>query len=243
MLLMTKILSIDTATDICTVAISEKGEVISFRDSAEDRSHSVLLAVYIEEVLNETKLKVEDLDAVAISKGPGSYTGLRIGVSSAKGLCYGADIPLISVSTLQAMCFGIPETFLSEMNLADFYFAPMLDARRMEVYTALYDSSYQTKVGVNALILDESSFFKYLEEKPVIFFGSGANKFKEIVTHKNAFFYSDFKHSARFMKTLATSKLAESKFEDVAYFEPFYLKDFVTTTPKKNILFPSKKEE
>lgn len=237
---MSKILCIDTATDICTVSISENGEVISFRDSAEDRSHSVLLAVYIEQVLQETNLKVEELDAIAISKGPGSYTGLRIGVSAAKGLCYGANVPLISVSTLQSMCYGIPESYLKENNLSDFYFAPMLDARRMEVYTAIYDNNCLEKAEVNAEILDENSFSDFLNEKPVIFFGSGANKFQEVINHKNAFFFPEFKHSARFMLSLAESNLKNNKFEDVAYFEPFYLKDFVTTTSKKNILFPGK---
>lgn len=239
---MSKILSIDTATDICTVAISENGNIISYRDSANDRSHSILLAVYIDEVLIESNLAVSDLDAVAISKGPGSYTGLRIGVSSAKGLCYGSGKPLIAVSTLQAMCFGVDKIKLQKQKGSDFYFAPMLDARRMEVYTAVYDNNYEVQQEVNAHILDENSFDTFLDEKPVIFFGSGAQKFKDIIDHKNAVFVDDYLHSARFMSGIAESKFENKKFEDVAYFEPFYLKDFVTTTPKKNILFPQNKK-
>lgn len=237
---MGKILSIDTATDVCTVSISDSGKIISLRDSAENRSHSVLLGVYVKEVLKESGLKVNELDAVAISKGPGSYTGLRIGVSVAKGLCYGANVPLVSVPTLQAMCYGIPESYLIEKGLSDFYFAPMLDARRMEVYTAIYGSDFSVIQDVNALILDEGSFIDLLDKKPVVFFGTGAEKYKDIVKHENALFFEDYKHSSSYMMHIAESELSNEQFEDVAYFEPFYLKDFVTTTPKKNILFPNK---
>lgn len=238
---MSKILNIDTATDVCTVAISENSTIRSFRDSADNRSHSTLLAVYIDEVLKESNLSVSELDAIAISMGPGSYTGLRIGVSAAKGLCYGSGKPLIAVSTLQAMCYGIGNSFLQDKGLTDFYFAPMLDARRMEVYTAVYHKNFEVKQEVNACILDENTFRKFLDEKPVVFFGSGAQKFKEIVNHEHAIFMDEYRHSARYMFPIAEMKFANENLEEVAYFEPFYLKDFVTTTPKKNILFPQQK--
>ncbi len=234
---MSKILSIDTATDICTVTISDSGNILSFRDSGDDRSHSVKLATYIDQVLKDAQLKVSDLDAVAISMGPGSYTGLRIGVSTAKGLCYGANIPLISVSTLHAMCYGVSQEAKADYKLDDFFFIPMLDARRMEVYAGVYNSNYACVQEVNAIILEEDTFSGFLNEKSVLFFGSGAEKYKNVVSHKNARFYSAYIHSSRYMIHLAESKLKNNQTENVAYFEPFYLKDFVTTTPKKNVLF------
>ena len=238
---MSRILCIDTATDICTVAIMNNGKIESLRESGNERSHAIKLAVYIDEILKEKNTTVDQLDAIAISRGPGSYTGLRIGVSTAKGLCYGSGIPLVSVSTLQSMCYGIPKQFIIENKLADFHFAPMLDARRMEVYTAVYNPDYTLKQDIKAEIIDENSFINFLYEKPVIFFGEGAAKTKDILTHPNALFYPDFKHSSVNMGKLAAQKLSENKTEDVAYFEPFYLKDFITTTSKKNILFPGKK--
>jgi tRNA threonylcarbamoyladenosine biosynthesis protein TsaB len=237
---MSKILCIDTATDVCSIAITSGTKVEFIRESGNERSHAVQLAVYIDELLKEVKTSVDELDAIAISRGPGSYTGLRIGVSTAKGLCYGGNLPLISVSTLQSMCYGIPQEFIEEKNLSDFYFAPMLDARRMEVYTSVYNSDYSLIQGIKAEIINESSYLNYLENKPVLFFGEGAPKTKEILNHPNAVFYDHFKHSAKYMAIIAIQKLKEQKFEDVAYFEPFYLKDFITTTSKKNILFPDK---
>ena len=226
----------DTATDICTVSIFEDDNCIASRDSGEERSHAVQLAVYIDEILKEAGMQVSALDAIAISKGPGSYTGLRIGVSTVKGLCYAAGIPMISVSTLQAMCFGVSQDFPEQNNLADFYFCPMLDARRMEVYTAFYKTDYTKAQDISAEIIDDHSFKDKLDAKPVIFFGNGAEKTKEHLTHSNAVFYDSYVHSSKYMITIAQDKLANRDFENVAYFEPFYLKDFVATRPRKNIL-------
>ncbi len=232
---MSKILCIDTATDVCTVAIMEGEKIVALKESGNERSHAVQLAPFIEEVMSKASLTVNDLDAIAISRGPGSYTGLRIGVSTAKGMCYGSGKPLISVSTLQSMCSGVPHEFLDKQKLNDYYFAPMLDARRMEVYSALYHSDFTLKQDIKAIVVDEQSFVEYLDEKPVVFFGEGATKTKEIITHRNAIYFDGFKHTAQNMGLMATQKLREKKFEDVAYFEPFYLKEFQATTPKKNI--------
>jgi tRNA threonylcarbamoyladenosine biosynthesis protein TsaB len=233
---MSKIMCIDTATDVCTVSIFDADNCLAFRDSGEERSHAVQLAVYIDEVLKETNLKVSDLDAIAVSKGPGSYTGLRIGVSMAKGLCYASGIPLVSVSTLQAMCYGLSDDFKAANTLNDFYFCPMLDARRMEVYTAFFNADYSKHQDIRAEIIDDDSFASLLNEKQVIFFGNGAEKTKQHITHKNAIYFDDYKHSSKYMASIAQQKLKVNKVEDVAYFEPFYLKDFVATTPRKNIL-------
>lgn len=229
---MSKILCIDTATDICSVALAEDGVVVAFRDSENERSHAKMLAVFIDELLKTASLRVADLDAVAISMGPGSYTGLRIGVSTAKGICYGANKPLIAISTLEAMCYGVEKEFLLWNNLSDFYFCPMIDARRMEVYTALFDSKVKNTMQIQAMVVDENSFKECLEKKPVLFFGSGAQKLTPIFKQANALFYHDFKHSASYMGKMVEEKFMKKDFEDVAYFEPFYLKDFITTTPK-----------
>jgi len=233
---MSLILCIDTATDTCSVVLSDDNKIVSYRESADDRSHAVKLAVFIDEVLHESGIKAGQLSAVAVSMGPGSYTGLRIGISTAKGLCYGAGIPLIAVSTLQSMCFGVSRDYLEKNRLTDFYFCPMLDARRMEVYTALFNPHCTNVKDISAEIIDSNSYKEFLETKPVIFFGSGAEKVKTEIKHTNAFFYEGFVHSAKNIITLASEKLNSSKFEDVAYFEPFYLKDFIATVPRKNIL-------
>lgn len=233
---MSKILCIDTATDICTVSIFEGDKCLSFRDSKEDRSHAVQLAVFIDEVLKEKNLEVADLDAVAVSKGPGSYTGLRIGVSTAKGLCYGAGIPLIAVSTLQAMCYGVSEEFKVKHSLKDYYFCPMLDARRMEVYTSIFNPDFSEVKPISAEIIEDKSFQEQLEKKHMVFFGNGAEKTKLHIRHSNAIFYDSFFHSSKNMASITFEKFSSQQFEDIAYFEPFYLKDFVATTPRKNIL-------
>ncbi len=237
---MSRILCIDTATDVCSVAVINGNKIEGFRESGNERSHAAQLAVFIDGLLKELNISLEAFDAIAISRGPGSYTGLRIGVSTAKGLCYGGNKPLISVSTLQSMCYGVPKSFLQDNNLSDFYFAPMLDARRMEVYTAVYRPDYSLIRDIQAEIIDEQSFQIFLAEKPVLFFGEGAPKTKETLNHPNAIFFNDFKHSARYMGNIASDKFRHQRFEDVAYFEPFYLKDSITTTSKKNILFPNK---
>ena len=232
---MAKILCIDTATDVCTVSIFENEKCLCAKESGEERSHAVQLAVYIDEALKETGLSVSDLDAIAVSMGPGSYTGLRIGVSTAKGLCYGANVPLIAVSTLESMCYGIADSELNDVDDNQYYFCPMLDARRMEVYTALYTSKISEHKGISAEIIDGNSFQDILETRKIVFFGNGAAKTKEHIKSDNAIFKDGFLHSSKNMIKIALQKLKNNQFEDVAYFEPFYLKDFIATTPKKNI--------
>jgi tRNA threonylcarbamoyladenosine biosynthesis protein TsaB len=232
---MSKILCIDTATDICSVALLENGKVLDSLDSESERSHAKVLAVNIQSILKANSTEVSELDAIAISMGPGSYTGLRIGVSTVKGLCYGANKPMIAISTLESMCYGLELLNLPNIKNKDYYLCPMLDARRMEVYTALFDSEYKTVIEIQALIIDENSLYQFLDKKPVMFFGNGADKLISVIKHPNAHFIQGFSNKAQFMGKLAHEKYQTKNFEDVAYFEPFYLKDFIATVPKKKI--------
>jgi len=229
---MALILNIETSTTICSVSIAKDGKKIIGKESNEKNAHSKILTVFIEEVFKEANLKVKDVDAVAVSKGPGSYTGLRIGVSAAKGIAYGANKPLISVSTLLNMAYGAKQVL--KINKDDL-FAPMIDARRMEVYTQLFDYELNSLNKINAKIIDEQSFLAELENHKIHFFGDGAIKCKDIIKHENAIFYEDYHPSADYMIAFSEKAFNENNFEDVAYFEPFYLKDFVATIPKKNI--------
>ncbi|MFZ4401529.1 MAG: tRNA (adenosine(37)-N6)-threonylcarbamoyltransferase complex dimerization subunit type 1 TsaB [Bacteroidales bacterium] len=224
------IILIETATEVCSVALAEDGQLISIRETDKGNSHSANVAVFIDEVLNEARKKPADLDAVAVSKGPGSYTGLRIGVSSAKGLCYGLNIPLISIDTLKAMCFGVIN---ENKNLdTNTLFCPMIDARRMEVYSALYDFNLQQIRNVAADIVDETTYIEFLEKHPVYFFGNGSQKCIEVLSlHPNAHFIDNIQLSALNMIQLAETKFKLQEFEDSAYFEPFYLKDFIAAKP------------
>lgn len=237
---MALILNIETATEVCSVNLARDGEVVTERESLEGLNHSKLLTVFIDEILSESNIKPAELDAVAVSKGPGSYTGLRIGVSVAKGLCYALDIPLISVGTIEAMGKYAAENrkqYLPEgVNAGNVLFCPMIDARRMEVYTALYNAEGENIEPVSAKIIDKDSFSEYLNRQPVLFFGNGAEKCKTAITHPNALFYGPLGASARFMINLTEMKFNKKIFEDVAYFEPFYLKDFVATIPKNKVI-------
>ncbi|MDX1461623.1 MAG: tRNA (adenosine(37)-N6)-threonylcarbamoyltransferase complex dimerization subunit type 1 TsaB [Marinirhabdus sp.] len=216
---MVILLCLETATTNCSVALSKDGSVIALReDTSKQYSHAEVLHVFIEEVLAEAKLSSSALDAVAISKGPGSYTGLRIGVSAAKGLCYALGIPLISVPTLQILAH--------QTSVAN-YVVPMLDARRMEAYTAVYDTKFVQIRDTKAEIISGQSFDEYLAKGTVCFLGSGAQKFQELCDHQNAIFQTDVLPSAKDMIGMAEEKFENKEFEDVAYFEPFYLKDFV----------------
>ena len=215
------ILNIETSTKACSVALFNGKHLVNFKEHIDKKfSHSEKLSLYISEVLDLAKITFKDLSAIAISMGPGSYTGLRIGVSTAKGLCYALDIPLISVSTLQSMAYGISLTEKSDV------FCPMIDARRMEVYSAFYSSKNQLIRKIQADIIDEKSYQKELVDK-VLFFGDGSEKLHDTITHNNASFISEFHPSAKFLGPLAYYKYTESDFEDAAYFEPYYLKDFV----------------
>lgn len=225
--MISNILCIETATTNCSVALSIYGdEAVLREDNAAKYSHAERLHPYIEEVLSVAKIKKEDLTAIAISKGPGSYTGLRIGVSAAKGLCFALGIPLISIPTLTALSHKVQADKGS-------YIIPMLDARRMEVYSAVFDSNYDQIRDTEAQILEESSFSEYLEKGKVYFIGNGVAKFSEICNHPNAIFIEEALPSATEMCQLAEAKNKTSDYEDVAYFEPYYLKDFIAGMPKK----------
>lgn len=217
---MANILCLETSTTNCSVAISLDGMVKAIREENNKKfSHSEKLHVFIAEVLEESGLKMSDLDAVAVSKGPGSYTGLRIGVSAAKGLCFALDIPLISSPSLE---------ILAQQGQRDGYYTiPLLDARRMEVYSAVFNTKLEQIRDTQAEILDASSFLKYLENGKTVFLGDGAAKFKDLYAHKNAIFLEEKFPSAASMALLAEAKFKVSDTEDVAYFEPFYLKEFM----------------
>jgi len=223
---MAIILNIETSTTNCSVSLSKEGETLVLKeDNNVNYSHAESLHVFIDDVIEAAKLTSKDIDAIAVSKGPGSYTGLRIGVSAAKGLCFALDIPLISISTLNALAH--------QVNIEDGVIVPMLDARRLEVYSAIYNTSYKEIRGVEAQILDDSSFSEYLKHKTVHFIGNGVEKTKNLITHPNAVFIEGKLPSANEMSRLAYNKYKKSDIEDVAYFEPFYLKDFIALKSKK----------
>lgn len=202
----------------------------------KENNHAKLLTVFVNRLLIRQDLKVSDLAAVCVGKGPGSYTGLRIGVSVAKGLCYGAGIPLVAVGSLHAMALGMIELLKSDAStLKPQILCPMIDARRMEVYTQSFDMEGNSLSEAEAVILDEKSFESTLQQNSRLFFGNGSHKFKHIVTTPNALFWDDFLPSARFMISEAEKRYRNEKFEDTAYFEPFYLKDFIATIPKNKI--------
>jgi tRNA threonylcarbamoyladenosine biosynthesis protein TsaB len=231
------IICLETATNICSVALCNTTGVISLRESSESKSHASMLTVFIDEILKETGMSVRDLDAIAVSKGPGSYTGLRIGVSVAKGIAYAANIPLIGIETTLAMFMGM-KRIQSESLIADSnsLYCPMLDARRMEVYYAIYDSSGNSIKNISAEIIDEDSFSHFPLSQKIIFFGDGAEKCKKVIQHSNALFADNFRISASNLHIPAFQAYIDRDFEDTAYFEPLYLKDFITSKPRKNIL-------
>ncbi|MFV0593571.1 MAG: tRNA (adenosine(37)-N6)-threonylcarbamoyltransferase complex dimerization subunit type 1 TsaB [Draconibacterium sp.] len=235
---MATILNIETSTEVCSVSLTKDGKSIFLKENTEGLSHSQLLTVFIEELFKSAGFNKKELDAVAVSKGPGSYTGLRIGVSVAKGLCYGLNIPLIGVGSINAMGHYVAEhvaDFYTENN-DDLLFCPMIDARRMEVYTAVFNPKGEKIREVSAEIINENSFSDLMNKKKILFFGNGAEKCKATLTHPNAVFEGPSKTSARFMQKLSENKFNQGEFENVAYFEPFYLKDFVATIPRNKIL-------
>ena len=229
---MSLILCIETGTDICSVGIARDGELLSLRESCEGRDHARNLGLFVDELLRETNVAPDELDAVAVGKGPGSYTGLRIGVSMAKGICYGRNLPLIALPTLEVMCVPV---LLREDLPEDALLCPMIDARRMEVYAAIYDRALNVKREIAADIVDENSYLEFLEKHPVYFFGNGSAKCREKITHPNAHFIDNIYPLAKWMFPLAEKAKAKGDFKDVAYFEPFYLKEFVASQPKKLI--------
>ena len=219
------ILNIETATKNCSVALAKEGEIILCKEIAEEGySHAERLHVFIEEIIKEAGISLSDLSAIAVSQGPGSYTGLRIGVSAAKGLCFALEIPLIAVDTLQVLAL--------QVNVADGLIVPMIDARRMEVYSAIFSPKFDKKREILAEIIDGDSFSDRSEK--LYFVGDCAEKCKSVLIKENHLFLEDIKYpSAKQMSILSYQKFKTNDTVDVAYFEPYYLKDFMVTTPKK----------
>lgn len=228
---MSSILHIETSTSACSVALSEDGQVLFSKEDLRGMTHSTSLGVFVDEALSFADSHAIPVKAVAVSCGPGSYTGLRIGVSMAKGVCYGRDLPLIGIPTLQVQC--VPVLLYHDELPEDALLCPMIDARRMEVYAAIYDRALNTVREISADIVDENTYKEFLDKGPVYFFGDGAAKCKSQITHPNAHFIDDIRPLAKMMFPLAEKAVAEERYEDVAYFEPFYLKEFVASKPKK----------
>ena len=224
---MALLLAIETTTKNCSVALFENSNLLECKEqNSNDYSHAECLTFFIEEVVRKLDITLKEIDGIILSKGPGSYTGLRIGTSTAKGLCYSLDIPLISISTLKAMAYG-----MSKKEDYKFY-CPMIDARRMEVFSSIFDQSNNEVREIRADIVDEYTYAQFLQEK-VLFFGDGASKCKTIIDNANAYFMDGVFPSAKDMGVLGSERFANSYFEDVAYFEPYYLKDFVAGLKKK----------
>lgn len=243
---MALILNLETATEVCSVALAKNGKLLSVRETAGGYTHSENLTVFIDEVIREAGASLNDLDAVSVSKGPGSYTGLRIGVSTAKGLCFALEKPLLAVNTLLSLANNFLTSNLKPQTLpanalgkqqwqaGSNLLCPMLDARRMEVYCAVYDSKLNEIEPTAAVIIEKNSFEDILKTNKIYFFGNGAAKCKAILQHPNAIFVDNIYPSATAMISLSEKLFAEKKFEDTAYFEPFYLKDFVAGKAKEN---------
>lgn len=224
---MAIILNIETSTKNCSVSIAEDGKILALKELNDGNySHAEKLHPFILEVIKEAHIEKKAITAIAVSKGPGSYTGLRIGVSAAKGLCFSLDIPLISIETLASLAHTV--------SIEEGVIVPMLDARRMEVYAAVYEKNYEKVREIKAEIVDENSFADFMDEK-VFFVGDGTTKCKEVITNKNAIFIDDKLPSAKEMAQLSYEKYKKNDTEDVAYFEPFYLKDFMVTPEKKKV--------
>ena len=230
---MSCILNIETSTDVCSVAISDSGQVIFNKEDHSGPNHAVKLGVYVDEALDFLDSHGLPLEAVAVSCGPGSYTGLRIGVSMAKGICYGRGVKLIAVPTLELM--AVPVLLGEHPEQEDALIVPMLDARRMEVYAEVLDRALRVVRPIQADIVDANTYKEYLDQHPVYFFGNGAAKCMETINHPNAHLVEGIEPLAKNMAPLAEKRFVEGKFEDVAYFVPFYLKDFVAKMPKKLI--------
>ena len=227
---MSCILSIETSTDVCSVAVSQDGACIFHEEDFSGPNHAESLGSFVDEALSFTDNHAIPFDAVAVSCGPGSYTGLRIGVSMAKGICYARELKLIAIPTLQLL--SVPILLRHELE-DDALLCPMIDARRMEVYAAVYDRGLREVRGIQADIVDGDTYKVYLDEHPVYFFGNGAKKCIETIHHPNAHLIDGIRPQAKYMFPLAEKRHANQQFEDVAYFTPFYLKDFVAKMPKK----------
>lgn len=228
---MCKLLTIETSTLVCSCALSHNGDTLLHKESYEGQSHAKLLGLFVHEIMEYVRKNDMVLDAIAVSSGPGSYTGLRIGVSEAKGLSYGLNIPLIAIPTARIMASMIKDR-IGEDDLL----CPMIDARRMEVYATFFDSSLNVVRETSADIVDGNSYADLLDNHTVVFFGNGAAKCRSVITHANARFIDDIHPLATGMVSLAEEAFLNSDFVDSAYFEPFYLKEFVATVPKNKII-------
>ena len=244
---MYNIILIETSTALCSVALAQDGVVTSYRENSAPKAHASLTAVFIQEMLDERGLTLADCDAVCVSKGPGSYTGLRVGVSTAKGLCFGSGKPLLAVGTLDTLVAQANSVISSEVEKSKpfHYIIPMIDARRMVVYTAVFEktvmsseaetsATYMQITETAPMIIDENSFAEYLEQGPCLFIGDGAGKCADVIKHPNAQFCQCWPKASAMLK-LAMDAYKEKRFVDVAYFEPFYLKEFVATVSKKKL--------
>ena len=227
---MERIILIETSTALCSTALAEDGVITSYRESSAPKAHASLTAAFIKEMLSERRISLDNCDAVCVSMGPGSYTGLRVGVSTAKGLCFGSGKPLLAVGTLDTLVAQVSETERSSYR----YIIPMIDARRMEVYTAIFTPDGHQLTETAPAIINENSFAKELDEGAVLFIGDGAGKCADIIGHPNAVFLQ-CNPKASSMLSPALKAYKEKRFEDVAYFEPFYLKEFVATVSKKKL--------
>lgn len=230
---MANILNIETSTSVCSVALGSDGQIIDHHENYDGQTHATLLSQFIQDALNTVTRKEMKLDAIAISIGPGSYTGLRIGLSQAKGLAFGLGIPLIGINTLQLLTVS---AMFREFFDDDVLFVPMIDARRMEVYTAIYNSSLEAKLEPCPMIIDANSFSNSLDKSSLIFMGNGSDKVKNVITHHNAHFIDGIKPVAVDMLALSEKAFRENHFIDVAYSTPLYLKEFQATIPKKKVL-------
>lgn len=227
---MSCILNIETSTDVCSVSVSQDGACIFSQEDHDGPNHAVKLGTFVDEALSFADSHAIPLDAVAVSCGPGSYTGLRIGASMAKGICFGQDLKLIAVPTLELM--AVPVLLREEVEEGTLL-CPMIDARRMEVYSAVYDRALHEVRGIQADVVDAETYREYLDRGPVYFFGNGAEKCMEVINHPNARLIKGVEPLAKWMFPIAERRIAQEKYEDVAYFVPFYLKDFVAHQPKK----------
>lgn len=230
---MALILNLDTSTSICSVALSDQEKLLAYRENDEGKNHASLLTRFIDEVLKESGREPGEIDAVSVSKGPGSYTGLRIGVSTAKGMAYALSIPVIALPTLKIMASG----YLSENNPVqeNDLLCPMIDARRMEVFTTMFTREIKEFRNVQADIIDENSYQEIRKDHRLIIFGDGAKKCENVLSGKEVFIDDNYRISAKHMISLSISEFEAENFENVAYFEPFYLKDFIATTPKNKV--------
>ena len=230
------ILSIETATDKSSVAIHDKGELIGLIELHLDKSHSGHLTVIIEQLLNNCSISKKNIDAIAVSIGPGSYTGLRIGVSTAKGLCYALDKPLVAVNTLEIMARKVIDNYVDNGN-DNILFCPMIDARRMEVYASIFNATYICLLETKPIIVDENTLNEFTENNHIILFGNGARKCMEVLPKDKFKLIDNIYPSSKYLGHLAYKKFQKYTFEDVAYLEPFYLKAYQAKLPKKNKLF------